>query len=63
MSKEEGYQYPEGTIVIEYLDKKGEVVIREPCFAFTKWNLTWGLVTEVDEKIGNGMKALFGEKE
>lgn len=50
--------YPEGTIVLEYLNKKGEVVISQPCFAFCKWNLTWGLL---DEKIRDGLKWVFGE--
>lgn len=52
----EDWEYPEGTIVIEYRNAKGEVVMSQPCFAFAKWNLTWGR-----QPLTEGMNALFGE--
>jgi hypothetical protein len=60
----ETYEYPEevleGTIVMEYLNSKGEVVMSQPCFAFAKWSRIW---SDIDYNIRDGMLALFGEKE
>jgi hypothetical protein len=54
------YEWPKGTIIIEYLNDKGEVVLSQPCFIMC--NFWEGIEKWADEaNIEAGMRALFGE--